>query len=48
MGSFESLNMNEVDTEMVKKYDVEGPSFIMEKGLTNTTTEEIIEGPMMD
>ena len=35
---------SEVDTEMVKKYDVEGfPSFIMEKVTTNTTTEEINE-----
>ena len=35
---------SEVDTEMVKKYDVEGfPSFIMEKVTTKTTTEEINE-----
>ena len=35
---------SEVDTEMVKKYDVEGfPSFIMEKVTTNTTTEDINE-----
>ena len=35
---------SEVDTEMVKKYDVEGfPSFIMEKVTTTTTTEDINE-----
>jgi len=35
---------SEVDTEMVKKYDVEGfPSFIMEKVTTRTTTEDINE-----